>query len=270
MKDMILKHIPIIENYSNKKGNNIGLVVDTETTGLEKNDEIFELTILPFMFDDDLNICEVKKSITKYQYPKKAMSQEALDITGIDLDSIKGETFDKSALNTLLKKAEVVLSHNAPFDRHFIEKDLGTPDLTWGCSMTDIDWKAKHFNARVLDYIAFRLGYWFDAHKSSYDCLATLHILSSKIESEKTIFQEIMDKIYEPASTITINGTKFSDNTALKELGCRWNPNEKNWIKTDVSDIVSFQEKLNSSVPQNSITEVPNNPLHRFKNSYRN
>ena len=138
-KDRIIKYIeekeiPLIETSGNK---NVGLILDTETTGLEKDSKIIELSILAFEFDD--KTFQITKILGKYTSFNEVseIPENITKLTGISLDDVRGHKIDWSIVYKLFKKADIVIAHNAAFDRKIMESNfpsLKELDVIWLCS----------------------------------------------------------------------------------------------------------------------------------------
>lgn len=261
MDDKIIKYMPNREEYSSVKGTNLGLIVDTETTGVDDSDEIIEITILPFLFDDELKIGKVHKALTQFQDTNKFINEEATRVHGITKEMIAGKEIDDDKVIKLFDKAEVVIAHRAEFDRYHIEKRFRVPQKLWACSMHDIDWKKQMVNSRALDYLAFRYGFWFDNHRSENDSRATLEILASmNLNNERTNFEELMLTAYETTTMVYAYDSPFDTKDELKKRGYRWNPDKKVWYKENVQDtdverqyLYSLSSKINPKFVESDV-----------------
>ncbi len=259
----ILKEIPIVDKYNDVEDKNLGLVIDTETTDALKGSEIFELSILPFYFDDDLKIGTVKQNIVLYNEPSVPISDFVKRLTGVDEEKLKGKKFDLAKIQKIFSRAEVVFAHNAPFDRYYCEKDLGIDDLVWACSMSDYDWKnEKLWSAKSLDYLLFKCGYYFEHHKAENDTRAALHLIS-----QDDVFKQIMTKVYSGNLNLKISDTIFDEKEKIKEHGFYWSGGDKTWVKDNITreECDSIVEKLDGSLTKfnKRITDV--DPTKRFK-----
>lgn len=259
----ILEEIPFVEKYNDVEDKNLGIVVDVETTDSKRDSEIFELSILPFYFDDDLNLGTVKSNIVLYSEPSHPISDFVKKLTGIDESKYVGKRFDLPKIQKIFSKAEIVLAHNATFDRYFCEKDLRIEDTVWACSMNDYDWKnEKLWSSRSLDYLLFKYGFYFEHHKSENDTRAALHLVS-----QEDIFKSIMTKVYSGNVNLSIFDTVFEEKEKIKELGFYWRGVDKSWVKDNITqeECDDITEKLDSSLTKfnKRVTQV--DPNKRFK-----
>ncbi len=89
---------------------------------------------------------------------------------------------DEARLNALVAEADLVIAHNAAFDRPMLERVWPCfADKPWACSLADIDWRAEGFGAGKLDYLLMQQGWFYDGHRALSDCLAGLFLLNLKL-----------------------------------------------------------------------------------------
>lgn len=264
-EDKVIKYLIPRENYNpSLKGNNIGVIHDVETTGIEKDDEIIQYGALVFTFTDDLEICEVKKKIMMYNDPKKEISDIAQRMTGITKEMIEGHSLKKDIIAGLIARAEINIAHNASFDRYYIEKGTGAKDATWACSMFDINYREKLINSRNLDYLAFRHGFWYDSHGVEGDTSATLEILSQEYNG-KTLFKEMMENVYNNGFNVIAVGVPFNDKDILKSHGFKWNPDRKIWSKDVDSEVENFIESVKTEISSGEFEVIEKDITQRYK-----
>lgn len=115
------------------------VIFDTETTGLplpktaplEKQPRIIELGAL--VVDKNGPVA----SLTQLIDPGVEISAEITKITGITPDQLKGQPSFKDYLPKLIeffKDTDILIAHNAPFDKRMLELDLER------CECTDFPW----------------------------------------------------------------------------------------------------------------------------------
>jgi DNA polymerase-3 subunit epsilon len=62
-------------------------------------------------------------------------------LTGITDDQLLGHKLDDLAVTTLATPANLIIAHNAAFDRCFLERRfLLFVDKPWACSMGQVPW----------------------------------------------------------------------------------------------------------------------------------
>jgi DNA polymerase III epsilon subunit-like protein len=99
-----------------------GIILDTETTGLNaRKDEIIEMGLIAFTFDVAGNIGDVTGIYGGLQEPTVSIPPEITRLTGITDEMVVGQTIDMMALEALVEQADLLIAHNAGFDRPFCE-----------------------------------------------------------------------------------------------------------------------------------------------------
>ena len=133
----------------------LGVIVDTETTGLDhRKDEIIEIGAVAFTFDDAGTIGDVTGVYGGLKQPLKPIPREITRLTGITDEMVAGQVIDMARLRSLIGPADLVIAHNASFDRPFCEAFSGMfSDKAWACSVSEIDWAARGFEGTKLGYL---------------------------------------------------------------------------------------------------------------------
>lgn len=231
----------------------IGVFVDVETTGLDSvEDEIIELGMVKFEYGKKTGkIYRILDKFDAFQEPTKPISEEIEELTGISNEMVAGCNIDTEEVNAFISEANVVIAHNANFDRKFIEAKFSVfEDMPWACSLEDIDWKSEGFNARSLEFLAFKFGFVYSAHRADVDCLASIHLLSKKLpKSGNYAMSELLASARESKILIKAVKAPFEAKDTLKGRGYRWNVEEKVWwIIVDGEDSNVELEYLNESI----------------------
>jgi len=175
----ILNH-SVFENYTIHRG----VYLDTETTGVSHSDsEVIQICILPFIYaispdKSHTVIIGVYPPYVGFQEPSAPLTQEIIDLTGITMDMLVGQSIDVSEIENILEKTEFIIAHNAAFDRPFTH-GISTKfsEKKWACSMTDIPWRELGFESLKLTHLAADLGFYFEPHQADKDCLAGLEVV---------------------------------------------------------------------------------------------
>ncbi len=153
----------------------IGVILDTETTGLDHTkDEIIELGMVAFTYDDT-GIRDVIGVFSALQEPSVTISAEISRITGITAEIVEGQKIDIDAVVRFIEPADLVIAHNARFDRPFCEKFAPDFDIKpWACSVSEVDWAGLGFEGTKLSYLVGQSGYFHNGHRAVDDCHALL------------------------------------------------------------------------------------------------
>jgi len=206
----------------------IGLVIDTEATGLDTaNDKIIELGFVAFEYDASTGaIYRILHTYDGFEDPCEPLSDIVKQITGITDEMLKGKNLDDNEVIDWFKKASLVIAHNAAYDRQMIERRLpATSDSNWGCTFNDIGWQDENILNRKLDYIGYQLGFFFDGHRAVNDVQATLHILTRTLpETGKLAMAELLLRAREKSRRFFAHHAPFEKKDELKARGYHWLP----------------------------------------------
>ena len=216
-----------------------GLFVDVETTGLDtETDEIIEVALLPFDYDPstgDVIAVHEDQALDELRDPGIPIPAESSQIHGITDDDVKGKVVDDARLNALVAEADLIIAHNAAFDRPMLERVWPCfADKPWGCSLADIDWRAEGFGAGKLDYLLMQQGWFYDGHRALSDCLAGLFLLNLTLPASGTRGMSVLlDSARKKRFAIRAVGAPFDFKDDLRKRGYRWDPGnaerEKAW-----------------------------------------
>ncbi len=204
----------------------IGIVLDTETTGLDTNkDKIIELGFVAFEYDAGSGfIYRILHSYGGFEDPGEPLQDIIKQVTGINDDMLKGQHLDDDEIHTWLAKSDLIIAHNAAFDRQMLERRMQiTAQTNWACTFNDINWQDEGITSLKLDYIAYKLGYFFEGHRALNDAQATLHLLSQPLpESGKLAMAELLNHARFKSRRFFAMGAPFDKKDDLKARGYRW------------------------------------------------
>jgi len=179
----VLRRVPVVTRYADDDPaitKRLGLIVDIETTGLDPaGDRIIELACLPFHFSSEGALYDVLPGYAGFEDPGQPLDGEVVRLTGITDEQLRGRKLDEEVVTTLAAAANLVIAHNATFDRCFLERRFPLfVDKPWACTMGQVPWAEEGLGSARLDYLLSRLGFFFDDHRAMADCRAVLHLLS--------------------------------------------------------------------------------------------
>jgi hypothetical protein len=176
----ILRRVPVVTRYADDDPaalKRLGLIVDIETTGLDPaSDRIIELACLPFHFSSEGAIYDVLPGYAGFEDPGQPLHDEVVRLTRVTDEQLFGQTLDEQAVTTLATPANLIIAHNAAFDRCFLERRFPVfVDKPWACSMRQVPWAEEGWGSAKLDYLLNRCGFFFDDHRAMADCRVVLH-----------------------------------------------------------------------------------------------
>ncbi len=212
------------------------LVLDTETTGLSHQaDKIIELAMLLVQVDTasglPLGPVEIFEGFEDPGMPIPAVAQE---VTGISDDMVAGQRLDDAQVEAMVARADLIVAHNAGFDRPFVEARFPCFAVkAWACSFADIDWKAAGAGSAKLSALAQDQGWFYDAHRARVDCHALLQVLTMPVGTgSATGLSQLMAAASRPSFKLRATGSPFESKDALKGRGYRWDADAKVWYCT--------------------------------------
>ncbi|MCG9125885.1 hypothetical protein LH460_14695 [Laribacter hongkongensis] len=222
----VLRRVPdtIERSKSPEHVQGFALIADTETTGLDTAScKCIELGLLLVEFDQQTGkvVAEVGRH-SGLQDPGEPLTEEITRITGLTDKDLAGQKFDEDAISELVDKADVVIAHNAGFDRPILERYWPSfIEKQFLCSQKQIDWAGLGISSRKLEWLAYSMGMFYPAHRAVEDCMALLAILCHEIEGQSG-FERLISGLKTPSYVLNLQ-VSFDDKDKLKALGpFRW------------------------------------------------
>ncbi|PCJ41261.1 MAG: DNA polymerase III subunit epsilon [Moraxellaceae bacterium] len=200
-------------------------IIDLETLGLDpKAHPIIEIGFLLFSFTSEEGIIEIIETYNGLQDPGMPIPTEITKITGITDNDVAGKTIDWELVGRLLQETDLVICHNASFDRNHLE--LQSPpfiqdivkNMAFGCSLKDVDWRQRGYESTKLEFLNFKAGFFYEGHRALVDCWATLNILAV----EPSSFDELKTNVRKRDVLICALNSSFDTKDLLKARGYRW------------------------------------------------
>jgi DNA polymerase-3 subunit epsilon len=204
----------------------VGVLFDVETTGLDaKTDEVIELGMVKFAYCPDGRVAHVIDNFGSLNEPANPIPAEITTLTGITNEMVAGKRIDAAAVSAFVADANIVIAHNANFDRKFAERYW--PEFehkNWGCSATEIDWRGHGFEGSRLGYLLMGGGLFHTAHRAVDDCRALLEVLAMTLAgTERPALASLLDRARRNTVRIWAEGSPYDLKDELKKRGYRWN-----------------------------------------------
>lgn len=203
----------------------IGVFLDIEATGLSyTNDKLIEIGMVKFEYTQDGKIFRLLDEFNAYQDPGKPISAFITRLTGITDDMAKGKKIDHEAVNTYLNGVDIIIAHNAQFDRSFFESTFPNIEAkAWGCSMHDISWNSENIESHKLEYIAYKYNFFYEGHRAIIDCLVGIHILSQTLaNSKKLALQQLLENALQPRYKLWAKNAPYEHKDLFRVRKYRW------------------------------------------------
>ncbi len=222
------------------------VILDTETTGLDsKADKIIELALLVVEVDTATGAAvRVAELYEAFEDPGRPIPPDVSELTGITDAMVRGRKLDEEHVAALAEDAQLVVAHNARFDRPFVEARLPAfADLFWACSIADIDWAGEGWGSSRLEYLAMKRGWFYDGHRAAADCHALLAVLNSPLPlSGTTGLARLLQAAQATSFRVFADGAPFDTKDLLKARGYRWDPERRVW-HGEVRDEAALDEE---------------------------
>ncbi len=203
------------------------LIIDTETNGLDsQRDECIEIgAILFHVFSRSV------LSQQSFLLPVESNSAEAINKIPSEVTRLR-QPWKEALLyfGELLDAADVLVAHNADFDRQwFGKKPLPDVHKPWLCTMNDINWPAnRNLRARpsVRDLaLAYEVPVW-NAHRALTDCIYLSEVFRRCDDLERLITEGL-----EPRELMCAQVT-YEQRHLAKKAGFTWNePVPGSWAR---------------------------------------
>lgn len=202
----------------------IGVFLDIEATGLSSEDKLIELGMVKFEYSDDGRIFNILEEFNEYQDPGIVISDFITELTGISNERVRGKNIDESSVSKFLENVDIVIAHNAQFDRAFFEKTFcSIQNKAWACSMYDINWNKEKIESRKLEYIAYKYNFFYEGHRAIIDCLVGIHILSQTLyKSKQLALKQLLDNATRPIYKLWAKNAPYESKDLLRSRRYRW------------------------------------------------
>ncbi len=239
---VVLEQFRPVEAYRNEEVENLslGVVLDTETTGRDpEKDRVIELGMVFFEYDAATG--EVYRIVDVYdelQDPGMPIPIEATAVNGITDEMVAGKSISAVDVTDRVTFVDIVIAHNASFDRAFCEKEWPVfKSKPWACSFRQVSWDVEQISSAKLEFIAYKRGFHYAAHRAEMDCRVLLHVLQAPLgDTGHSTLKSILDRYQVKEVRIWATDTPYSVKDALKDRLYFWgdgsNGKEKAWYIT--------------------------------------
>ena len=214
-----------------------GLNVDCETTGFRPgHDAVIELAMLPFTYTLEGGVVEVLHDEAQVHRndPGRPLPVEITHLTGLTDDDVRGERIDVEAASALIARSDLIVAHNARFDRPFIERVLPAARARpWACTRAEVPWIAEGFASQALHCLLCAYGvYARDRHRALADCEAGVWLLAQRLPvSGGSVLAAMRRRALTPTVRLWAIRLPFESKEALRARGYRWMPEMRNGIE---------------------------------------
>jgi DNA polymerase-3 subunit epsilon len=236
------------------------LYCDTEATGLDHDtDEVFEFAAIPFTATRTGHIVSVEPSVSWLNETTKPIPDNVAELTGVTNDMVRGHRFDPAKFEQLLSGVDLIIAHFASFDRTMCEKyHPRFAEVKWGCSASQVNWKAHGHDSGKLTNLALANGFVFGSHRAANDCAAGVTVLSRELKDTGTpaLAQLLHTALLDTVKLFPI-GAPFEKKDILKARGYEWSDGTKGLPKTWWKEVSESEHAAEASFLQTNIFGRP-------------
>lgn len=229
----------------------VGVAVDVETTGLDhESDRIIELAVQRFRFDALGRITQLGQARVWREDPGMPIDPRITKLTGLTSEDLLGRTIDAEGATEIIASADIIIAHNAGFDRPFVDRRLpAIAGKQWACSMVELDWLELGFDGRALSHLVSQCGWFYEGHRAENDILALIYLLAHGLDDGETILARLMAASEKPTYRINAVDAPFEAKDSLKARGYRWDATLRFWWRTvSEEELEGEQEWLRKDV----------------------
>ena len=228
-----------------RQGKNI-CFLDVETTGKNRqNDGIVEVAVKSVSINEQSGeILSINNQYESFNDPGIPISEEAFSVNGITDEMISGKHIDWDIVKDVFSSTELVVSHNASFDRAFLDRTLPeSKENLWACSINDIDWMLRGFKNTKQELLCIWHGFYYDSHRAMNDVDALINLLTHDIYSDNKPVLELIENSMIPYYKISALGSPFETKDILKSRNYFWDSSKKCWWKRITRSEIESEEK---------------------------
>ena len=208
--------------------------LDLETTGTNKeSSKIIEFAgKLAAINKENGDLIGIIDSYQSFNDPEELISPVITRITGITNKDVEGHSLDWEIISSMLNKADIVVAHNATFDRGFMDRCLPlSKEKVWACSVNDINWSQRGFNAKGQEILCIWHGFYYESHRAMYDVDALIHLVTYDVKGQKKASLELISNSVKPTYKIAAINSPYEKKDLLKLRNYRWNSVKRYWWK---------------------------------------
>lgn len=225
-----------------------GAVVDLETTGLDlRSDPVIEVAVRLFRYDAQTgDVVQTGERYSALQDPGVPIPPRITELTGLTDDDVRGKKIDRERVAHLLSQANLVIAHNARFDRPRLDalvQGYGAEyTAAWACSATHLDWTAKGFPSAKLEILSMYHGFFVEAHRAEADVDALLHLLTHRDhKTGQRYLHELLVNARKEVVRVSAVGAPFDKKDLLRDRRYRWKREKGCWEKILPDDEVEAE-----------------------------
>ncbi|OFZ20448.1 MAG: hypothetical protein A2X94_10555 [Bdellovibrionales bacterium GWB1_55_8] len=213
--------------------------IDFETTSVDvRTGQVIEGAVV-LMSVENGNVTAEIETYSSMNDPGTPIPAEITMLTGITDEMVRGQCLDWQRFNAIVARADLIIAHNARFDRAWLETFGKYMTPKWGCTLSMIDWKKQHgMPCATLRHLAWEHGHFPTSHRALDDVRTMLHLLTmnSRGKPEETYLAQLLKTAQAGRRLVIAKGSPFDKKDALKAQQFSWSPARKTWWRLLAED----------------------------------
>lgn len=209
--------------------------LDLETTGLNsESDKIVEVALKQVLIDTGSGeLIKIVDSYESFNDPQFIMNDHNISIHGITNEMVSGKSIDWSRVEVVFENSDIIVAHNARFDRSFMDKYFPqSQEKVWACSVNDINWTELGFSSRSQELLCIWHGFYYESHRAMSDVDALIYLVTHPSYVKEKPIKELIDNAYQGGYKILALNSSIKYKDVLRNNGYYWNADSKYWWKT--------------------------------------
>jgi DNA polymerase-3 subunit epsilon len=143
-------------------------------------------------------------------------------------DMVAGKSIDEDVVTSTVAGADLIIAHNAKFDRPMVERHwVCFANKPWACTLDGVAWLREGFSAGKLGYLGMQFGWFYDGHRALADCEACLTLLAQTLpNTDRRVMTVVREAALRDDFLVRAVDAPYDLRDKLKQRGYRWRPAE--------------------------------------------
>lgn len=191
--------------------------------------------------------------------PGVSLDPRIRKITGLKQSDLKHQSADWVKVAEMIDSCDLVIAHNAAFDRPFIERFAKCSGRSiWACTLKQIDWLEFGFPSSSLTMLAAYHGLFSVAHRA----LADSDMLIKVLQANPKYLIQLHGNAHASRVRLRVTNSNFDQRMKLRGMGFSWLPESKSWqkliLKKDLeSEVGALRAVFDSYEPNIEVDDIP-------------
>ena len=213
------------ETDQERSKSKVALVFACKTTGRNvQNARLVQLSYAMVRFSSETGVIyEVESVYTGMEDPGAPISERIESDIGISDAELRGKSFDSERINADIKRAVVLISHNAESDRRFVEARFEEVSDKWFVSsQQEAPWEKYGSASRNLDFLAFTVaGLFLVPGEHILEVQTLVELLTRKTPEGRHVLLDMLNASRVPTWRVWACASNAEQKRVLFERGYR-------------------------------------------------